>query len=147
MRGARIEAFSFMFWLLSIAIGFVFCNEFSIYFDSILNLPIVKIVTAFVSLLFMTLMVGIIIRLLLGSVIKKPQLCFTDRLLGMLIGILNGMIVIVLFILLAGLTNLPKELWWTQSSLLPPFQISAIWLRDNIPSELTSNVHYPKNGE
>ena len=147
LRGFRIEAFSLVFWLLAIAIGFTFYQEFSVYFDAIFKLPLVKAVAAFASLLCLTLIVGLIIRLLLGAVIKKSQLSFIDRLSGMIMGLMNGMIVVVIVILFAGLTNLPKELWWTQSTVLPPFQLSAIWLRDNIPSELTKNVHYPKYGE
>ncbi len=147
LRGFRIEAFSLVFWLLAMAIGFAFCHDFSVYFDSIFKLAIAKTAAAFISLLFMTLIIGIVIRLLLGAVIKKSQLFFIDRLSGMILGLINSMIVVVLLILLAGLTNLPKELWWTQSTVIPPFQLSAIWLRDKIPSELNDNVHYPKYGE
>jgi len=147
LRGFRIEAFTLLFWLLATAIGFAFCHDFSVYFDAIFKLPKAKAAAAFVSLLFITLIVGIIIRLLLGATIKKPQLFFIDRLAGMIMGQINGMIVVVIFILLAGLTNLPKELWWTQSTVLLPFQLSAIWLQDKIPSELTYYVHYPKYGE
>ena len=146
-RGFRMEAFSFVFWLLAMIIGFAFCNEFSVYFDAIFKLPIEKTAAAFTSLIFITRIVGIILRLLLGAAIKKTQLFFSDRLSGMILGLINGMIIVVIFVLLAGLTNLPKELWWTQSTLVPPFQLSAIWLRDRIPSEVTHNIHYPKYGE
>jgi len=147
IRGFRIEAFSLVFWLLAMAIGLGFCHDFSVYFDSIIKLPIAKTATAFVSLLLITRLIGMIMRLLLGAIIKKPQLFFLDRLAGMIVGLINGLILVLIMILLAGLSNLPKELWWTQSMVLPPFQLSAIWLRDNIPSELTKNVHYPKYGE
>jgi membrane protein required for colicin V production len=147
LRGFRIEVFSLVFWLLGIIIGFVFCKEFSIYFESIFKLPMAKTVAAFASLLFITQIVGLIIRLLLGAAIKKPQLLFIDRLSGMIVGLINGMVGVVIAVLLAGLTNLPKELWWTQSIVVPPFQLSAMWLRDKIPTELTENVHYPKYGE
>jgi len=143
-RGSRVEIFSLVFWLLAMAIGFAFCNEFSVYFDAIFKVLIAKTAAAFVSLISLTLMVGIIIRLLLGAVITKPQLSFVERLSGMVVGLINGMIIVVILVLLAGLSNLPKELWWTQSTVLPPFQLSAIWLRDKIPSELTKNAHYPK---
>jgi len=92
LRGFRVEAFSLVFWLLAIIIGFAFCQEFSVYFNAIFKLPIAKTAAAFSSLLFITLMVGFIIRLLLGAVIKKPQLFFIDRLSGMIVGLINGMI-------------------------------------------------------
>ena len=82
LRGVRIEAFSLVFWLLAIIIGFAFCHEFSVYFDSISKLPIAKTVAAFIALVLITQIVGLIIRLLLGSVIKKPKLFFIDRLFG-----------------------------------------------------------------
>jgi len=147
LRGFRIEAFSLLFWVLAIAIGFGFCHEFSAYFDTLFKLPIAKLVAAFVSLILITRLIGMIIRFLLGAIIKKSQLFFIDRLTGMIVGLINGLVLVLIMTLLAGLSNLPKELWWTQSTVLPPFQLSAIWLRDKFPSELSNNIHYPKYAE
>ena len=52
------------------------------------------------------------------------------------------MFVVLVLVMLAGLTSLPNDLWWKESKLLPPFQISAIWLRDHIPSGLAEYIHY-----
>jgi membrane protein required for colicin V production len=93
-------------------------------------------------LFLITLIVGGLIRMLLGESINKYDLTFMDYLGGMICGAAHGMFVVVVLVLLAGLTHLPNDLWWKESKLLPPFQIGAIWLRDHIPSGMTGYIHY-----
>jgi membrane protein required for colicin V production len=52
------------------------------------------------------------------------------------------MFVVLVLVMLAGLTSLPNDPWWKVSKLLPPFQISAIWSRNHIPSGLAEYINY-----
>jgi len=142
LRGFSLEAFSLVFWVLATGIGLSFSREFSVFLESTISQPLPKIAAAFASLFLITLIVGGLIRMLLGEAIKKPKLSFMQRLGGMIFGVIHGMVVIVILVMLAGLTSMPKESWWTESIVLPPFQLCAVWLRDHIPSELAGYVHY-----
>jgi len=142
VRGFSLEFFSLVFWLLAIGIGLSFSSEFSVFLDSTISNPLPKIAASFLSLFLITLIVGSLIRMLLGEAINKSKLTFADRLGGMIFGIAHGMVIVVVLVMLAGLTALPDDLWWKESKLLPPFQLCAIWLRDHIPSGLTEYVHY-----
>ena len=142
LRGFSLEVFSLVFWLLAIGIGLSFSSEFSVFLDSTISNPIPKIAASFTLLFLITLIVGSLIRMLLGESIKKSKLTFTERLGGMIFGIVHGMVVVVVLVMLAGLTALPDDLWWKESKLLPPFELCAIWLRDHIPSGLAGYVHY-----
>ena len=142
LRGFRVEFFSLIFWMLATLIGLGFCREFSVFLDSTISNFIPKIAASFSLLLMITLIVGSLIRMLLGELINKPELTFVDHLGGMIFGLVHGMLVVVVLVMLAGLTALPDDLWWKESKLLPPFQIGAIWLRDHIPSGLAEYIHY-----
>lgn len=142
LRGFSLEVFSLVFRVLAIGVGLSFSREFSVFLESTISNPLPKIAASFLSLFFITLIVGSLIRMLLGESINKPELTFTDHLGGMIFGIVHGMVVVVVLVMLAGLTALPDDLWWKESKLLPPFQLCAVWLRDNIPSGLAEYVHY-----
>ncbi len=142
MRGLGPAVFSFLLWLLAIGIGLNFSREFSVFLKPLINNPLPKITAAFLLLFLITLIVGSLIRMLLGDSIKKTTLNFTNRLGGMVFGALHGMVVVLVLVILAGLTALPDDLWWQESTLLPPFQTSAIWSRDHIPSGLAEYIHY-----
>jgi membrane protein required for colicin V production len=142
LRGFSLEFFSLVFWLLAIGVGLSFSREFSVFLESIISNPLPKIAASFLLLFLITLIVGSLIRVLLGESIKKTTLTFTDRLGGMIFGALHGMVVVVVLVMLAGLTALPDDLWWKESKLLPSFQVCVIWSRDHIPSGLAEYIHY-----
>lgn len=142
MRGLGPVFFSLIFWLLAIGIGLNFSREFSVFLKPVISNPLSKITAAFLLLFLITLIVGSLIRILLGDSIKKATLTLTDRFGGMVFGALHGMVVVLVLVILAGLTALPDDLWWQESTLLPPFQASAIWSRDHIPSGLAEYIHY-----
>ncbi len=142
LRGFSLEFFSLVFWLMAIGIGLSFSREFSVFLESNISNPLPRITASFLSLFLITLAVGGLIRLLLGDSIRKPKLTFAERLGGIIFGIMHGMAVTVILVLLAGLTALPDDPWWKESKFLPPFEICAIWLRDNISSGLAEYVHY-----
>lgn len=142
LRGFKLEVFSLVLWLLSIVVGLSFSREFSVFLESSISNSLPKITASFTLLFLITQIVGSLIRMLLGKLIKKTEFTIMARLGGMLFGILHGMVVVVLLVMLAGLTSLPDDFWWKESRLLPPFQICAIWIRDHIPSALAEYIHY-----
>jgi len=142
LRGFSLEVFSLVFWMLATGVGLSFSREFSVFLESTISNSLPKIAASFILLFLITLIVGGLIRMLLGEAIKKSELTFTDRFGGMIFGVLHGMVVVVVLVMLAGLTALPDDLWWKESKLLPPFQVCAIWLRDHIPSGLAEYIHY-----
>ena len=142
LRGFSLEVYSLVFWLLATVVGLSFSSYFSVFLESTFSSFLPKIAASFALLFLITLIVGSLIRLLLGESIKKHDLTFIDHLGGLIFGVVRGMFAVVILVLLAGLSPLPDDLWWKESKLLPPFQIGAIWLRDHIPSGLAEYVNY-----
>ena len=141
-RGFIKEAFSLLLWIVATWIGLNFSRELSVFFNDMLTYPSARIALAFAVLFFLTLIVGSIISYLLNELIEKTGLTGSDRFAGMLFGIARGMIVVCLVIMMAGLTPLPEDSWWKNSTLIPPFQALAVWLRDHISSGITGYINY-----
>ena len=141
-RGFIREAFSLVLWTVAIWVGLTFSREFSSFLEDFISAPSARIATAFAILFFITLIVGSLIGFLLGELVKKTGLTGSDRFAGMIFGIARGLVVVAIIIMLAGLTPLPEDSWWKESTLIPPFQTLAVWLRDHIPSSLAGYVTY-----
>jgi membrane protein required for colicin V production len=142
LRGFIKEVFSLGFWLLAIWVGLSFSRDLAGFLESVISSPSARIAASFVILFVVTLILGGLISFLLGALVKKTALTFSDRIGGLIFGVARGMVVVAVIVVLAGFTSLPKDTWWTESKLIPPFQLVAIWLRDHIPSGSAEFVNY-----
>ncbi len=141
-RGFVKEAFSLGIWILAIWIGLNFSRSFSTFLDSAISLPSARMAVSFAVLFFLTLIVGGLVSYLLSALIEKTGLTGSDRFAGMIFGLARGVVVVALMIMLAGLTPLPEDPWWKESSLIPPLQSVAEWLSQQVPSGMANYIHY-----
>ncbi len=142
IRGFIKEAFALFTWIVAIGIGLHYSRDFAVLMRSVISYPSARIATAFILLFFMTLVLGSLISFILNQLIEKTGLTGTDRLLGMVFGIIRGAVLVAVLVMLAGVTPLPEDPWWKQSLLILPFQSLAVWLKDHIPSDLMGYIHY-----
>ena len=142
LNGLIKEVFSLGFWLLAVGVGLSFSRDLSGFLVSVISSPAVRIAASFVILFVVTLTLGGLISFLLGALVKKTGLTFSDRIGGLIVGVARGMVIVTVVVVLAGFTSLPKDAWWTESKLIPPFQLLAVWLRDHIPSGMAEFVNY-----
>jgi membrane protein required for colicin V production len=142
MRGFNQEVFAIMFWLIGIVVAWLFSQHFAIFLLKIFSSPTLRLAGAFVALIVITLVIGWIIKLLLGKTVRKIGLGIIDRLGGMALGTIHGLIVVLVMIVIAGLTPLPKDRWWSESKYIPPFQSAAVMMKKNSSSKLASSINY-----
>jgi membrane protein required for colicin V production len=72
--------------------------------------------------------------------VDKTGLTGTDRLLGMVFGAGRGAVLVALLVFLATLTPVAEDQWWSQSRLLPRFQLLADLMLDMIPPDVTERI-------
>lgn len=142
LRGFSQGVYSLINWILATGVGLTFSREFAFFLRLTLSDPVARIAASFAVLFFITLLVGGLIRILLGDLVKKNHLTLLDRLGGMIVGIGHSIIIVTVIVMLTGLSVLPQSPWWKESKLIPPFQTFALWLRDHVPSELAKHVRY-----
>ena len=91
-------------------------------------------------------MLGALIAWPLSSVIRKAGLGFVDRFLGAVFGVARGAVLITAFVLVAGLTTLPRLDWWQNAALAPPFAAAALSLKPWLPPEWAQRLDYSREG-
>ncbi|MCK9396945.1 MAG: CvpA family protein [Methylobacter sp.] len=142
LRGFISEFFSLVFWVLAIWVSLRFSREFSGFLESTFSHPPTRMAASFLALFAITLGLGGLIGFLLSVLTRNTGLTFMDRFGGMIFGVVRGMVVVTVVVILAGFTPLPKDSWWTESTLIPPFQSLAVWLRDHISSGSAEYINY-----
>jgi membrane protein required for colicin V production len=141
-RGGGKEILSLLSWFLALGVGWCFALEFSDLLTAAIKTPPARIAVSFACLLVITRIFTSFILFLMTEGITRASVTFTGHFFGMLVGAIRGLVIVAAIILTAGLTNLPKDLWWRESKLIPPFQSSAVWLRDTIPSGIAGYIRF-----
>ena len=101
-----------------------------------------RYLAAFAVIFIVVALVGALLGWVLWRAIRAIGLGFVDRLLGAVFGVARGVLIVVIAVLLAGLTTLPRQEWWQNALLAPPLVIAALGLRPWLPQALAKRLDY-----
>ncbi|WP_297527088.1 CvpA family protein [Thiohalobacter sp.] len=142
VRGFMKEALSLVTWIAAFWVSLAFTDRAAALLANWVSLPSARAALAFAGLFVTVLLLGGLVNYLIGQLVRKTGLGGTDRMLGMVFGVVRGAMVVAVLVLLAGLTAVPQDPWWQDSILLPHFERIALWLRDFLPPDVAADVHF-----
>lgn len=132
-RGFIKEAVSLASWIAAVAVAIIFSSRVAGYLPVSVESQTARVIIAFVALFIVTLIAGAIINYLISQLVDKSGLSGTDRMLGVIFGIVRGGLIVATLVLLASLTNMPKEKWWQSTLTLPFFEEVAEQVKGMLP--------------
>jgi len=141
-RGFVREVLSLVAWVAAFWIAFTFTARGADMLVDYLSIPTVRYVVAFVVLLVVSLLVIGIINHLIAKLIDETGLSGTDRMLGIIFGVVRGVAIVGVIVFLAGLTPIPRDPWWHESALMGHFQELALIAISFLPPDLMSHFSY-----
>jgi len=136
IRGFVKEAISLASWIIAIWLAATFTPKLAAELPSGIESEAVRQAVGFGILFILSLMVGALVNTLVSHLVKKTGLSGADRIFGVFFGILRGILIIVVFVVVAGMTPLPETDWWQASALLEWFESVAIVIQQYIPDDL-----------
>ena len=101
-----------------------------------------RAVTAFAGVFFATLLAASMLALAFSRLVKKAGLGLEDRVLGGVFGLARGLLIVVLLVLLAGVTKLPRQPAWNNALLSPPLEALAGAIKPWLPRGLSRYISY-----
>jgi membrane protein required for colicin V production len=104
--------------------------------------PELRLLVAFIAIFLLTLTVTTLAALLLSKLVKVVGLAGLDRALGGLFGVARGLLIVVAFTLLAGLTSLPLHPIWKESASGPVMGRAALALKPWLPPAFAERLRY-----
>ncbi|MBK1632739.1 colicin V production CvpA [Thiohalocapsa halophila] len=139
-RGLIREVLALGVWIAALLAAWVFYRPVADQLTPWLSTPSLRMGAAVALIVVGVLIAGAIVGWLLSLLVEKTGLTGTDRLLGMVFGAGRGAVVVALLVFLASLTPVIEDPWWSQSELLPRFQLLADAMLDLIPPEVTQRI-------
>jgi len=142
-RGFLREAVGLTTWIVAFYIAFVFAQAGAIFLEQWISSDSARLAVAFGVIFIAVLLVGAIVNYIIGRLVSETGFAGTDRALGGAFGVLRGIAVLIVLVLLAGVTPVPRDNWWQQSIFLGRLEAGAVWARGFLPGDLASAVTYP----
>ena len=142
LRGFLREALSLLGWVLAFWLALTFADDISGLFTNFLPQPSMRHALAFATIVIFSLVITAVVMYLVRLIVDKTEITGTDRALGIVFGIARGIVIVAILVLCAGLTALPQDPWWRESTFLPHFQALAVELQSMLPPEVASLFQY-----
>jgi len=140
LRGLVKEVLSLVGWVVACWLAFRYSGPAGVVLAGTFGVPpSVRTAIGFIALLVGVLLLFGVVNFLIGKLISGTGLGATDKMLGMLFGIGRGLAIITVLVIFAGLTPLPRDPWWHQSSFLPRLVPVANWAIDWLPVEFAKH--------
>ncbi len=146
-RGFLRETLSLAIWAAAFWVAFTFTENVVPLLADGIALPSARAAIAFAMLFLAALILGGLLSWIIGHLVEKTGLSGTDRMLGGVFGVLRGVALVVLLLLLAGFTPLPKDPWFQQSKMVQNMLPLAEWSAGFIPESLRSHIGFSADKE
>jgi membrane protein required for colicin V production len=140
-RGMVHEVLSLGSWILAFFAANLLCDSLANQFPASMR-PEFRSLAAWLAVFLGVLVLCAILTSLLGKVIKAVGLVKLDRWLGALFGLARGVLILLAFALVAGLTPLPRKSFWTDSVMGRPLGETVLQLKPWLPSGLAQRLRY-----
>jgi membrane protein required for colicin V production len=146
VRGVVRELIALVTWIAGIVLGLAFAEPVAAVLPRVVEAPALRYVIAFALLFVAVFVAGALVARLLTSLVRAAGLGFADRFLGALFGLARGALIVLVGILVAGLTGLPRHEWWQNAALAPPLVAMALALSPWLPGPWAERLDYGPTG-
>lgn len=136
-RGFIAEVLALACWALAFWVAWMFGPVLAESFSASISVPSVRAMLAYALCFIAVLIGGALLAFLMRKLVSGSGLSGTDRLLGMVFGLVRGAALVVLVVMLMKFTPLVEDDWWQASRLRPTFEQGADWVTSRLPQEVS----------
>jgi membrane protein required for colicin V production len=95
-------------------------------------------VVIFVGILVSMAVLNMVVR----SMVKALGLSVSDRILGMIFGLMRGVLVCMVLVGLGGMTSAPTQSWWRDATLSAPLETVVMAVKPWLPDDLAKRIRF-----
>jgi membrane protein required for colicin V production len=140
-RGLVHEVLSLAGWVLAFVAANLLAGPLSESFPANMR-PEFRVVGAFILVFIAVLVAATLLSALVTKFVKVSVLHSLDRWLGALFGLLRGIVIVVAFAMVAGLTSLPRSADWKDSATGYSLAQTVIQLKPWLPPAFADRLKY-----
>ena len=141
-RGFTREVMSLAGWVLAFVAANSVAGPLGDMLPASMASPEARVLIAFVVIFVLVLIAAAIVGNALSKFLKAAGLSGVDRTLGGLFGLARGIIILLAFTLVAGLTALPRQPLWKESVVAGMATRTVVQLTSWLPPALEKRLKY-----
>lgn len=141
-RGVVSELLALAAWVVAFLVARQMAAQVAVWLGAYVAEPGLRLAAAYALVFVGVLIVFAIARMLISLMLKAVGLGLLDRLLGAAFGILRGIVVVLVVVLVAGMTPLPKAEWWRNAVLAPPLETVVIAAKPWLPADAAKRIQF-----
>lgn len=142
MRGFVREVLALAGWIAAFLVARFYTMELAPLLPQSIPSEALRFLAAFLILFMGTLLVCSLLAIVVVQLFKNAGLSWLDRSLGGIFGFVRGFVIVGILVLLAGLTNIPKDARWRNAMFSAPLEAMVISLLPWLPQDIAKQVKY-----
>jgi len=141
IHGFVRELLALLSWIAAFFVAQKFTAEVTPWLTKVITVPWLRTLVAFAGIFLAVLLLMSLLAYLLTRIVKGGGLGWTDRVLGAVFGFARGLAIVILAVLVAGLTPLPRDPAWRNASFSAPLmalaEVVRLWLPAGLAKQIT----------
>jgi len=141
-RGLVREVLALVAWVAAFLIANLLAPDAAKLLPRAMANEELRLLVSFV-VVFIAALVGLsVLAILASKLVRIIGLGPSDRVVGGLFGLVRGLLVVMILVLLAGLTTVPRQPMWRNAILSAPLEAFAGYIKAWLPSDLSKRIRY-----
>ena len=142
IRGLVREVLALLAW----AVGFIVASAFAADLAALLppEMPDerLRMLAGFGGVFLAVMLLMSLLAIFVSRLVKSAGFGVEDRVLGGAFGLVRGVLVVMVLVLLAGLTSLPRQPVWREAALSGPLEWLAGHIKVWLPARFAQRITY-----
>jgi membrane protein required for colicin V production len=141
-RGVVGEIIALAAWVLAFFAAKFWGGEVAQLLQNSITDAGLRMVAAWGLIFVAVLVLMALVRLAVRGLLKALGLTLSDRLLGVVFGVLRGVAIVLALVAVGGMTSLPREKWWSDAYFAAPLETAVIAGKPWLPPEVSKRIRF-----
>jgi membrane protein required for colicin V production len=142
IRGLVREVLALLAWVVAFLAANFFAGPLATLLPDEMSNVEVRLLVSFGAAFVVVLLAMSLLAMFTSKLVKNAGLGMEDRMLGGVFGLARGMLVVMVLVLLAGLTSLPRQPVWREAVLSKPLESFAGTVKPWLPGGVSQRITY-----
>jgi len=142
IRGLVREVLALVAWIVAFVAAGLFGGWLAERLPDEIPTVELRLLAGYLGVFLVFLVLMSIAAMATSRLVKAAGLGFEDRVLGAIFGAARGMLMVMVLVLLAGLTSLPRQPAWRGALMSPPLEALAQLVKQWLPDDLSQRIRY-----
>lgn len=142
LRGLVKEILSLVSWIVAFVVANMYGAQLAPMLPDMIPGEMVRLIVAFVTLFIGVRLLMGLLMMAVDALIKASGLSLADRGLGGLFGLARGIVIVLAGVIVAGMTDLPRQPFWTEAMFSPMAETGVRTVKPFLPASLSRHVNY-----